>query len=46
MPNEEAQKYAEGLSRISNWAEISVYPKSFASFDYGKDQVYREATKQ
>jgi hypothetical protein len=45
MPEEAARAYAEGLSRITRWARITVTPLRVASFDYGKDEVYREAVR-
>jgi nitroimidazol reductase NimA-like FMN-containing flavoprotein (pyridoxamine 5'-phosphate oxidase superfamily) len=44
MSKEEAIKYAEGLSKICNWARIAVVPDKIASFDYAKNEVYRKAT--
>ncbi len=45
MPKDEAQVYAEGLSKISTWIGVTITPIKTASFDYGKDELYRRATK-
>lgn len=45
MTKDKAQVYAEGLSKISSWAKITVNPVKIASFDYGKDELYRKATQ-
>ncbi len=45
MPKDEAKIYAEGLSKISTWIGITITPIKIASFDYGKDELYRKATK-
>lgn len=45
MTEERAQVYAEGLNKISRWVKITVKPNRFASFDYGKDDLYRRATQ-
>ena len=45
MTKDKARIYAEGLSKISTWILIKVSPVEVASFDYGKDELYRKASQ-
>lgn len=45
MRPEAAERYARGLFKLTDWVMISVKPKRIASFDYAKDDAYREATR-
>lgn len=45
MSEEEALVYAKGLGKISSWVKLIVHPEKTASFDYGKDELYRKASK-
>lgn len=45
MPKDKAQVYVEGLSKISRWVKITINPVKIASFDYGKDELYRKASQ-
>ncbi len=40
---EQARRAAEKILKISHWIKIVVTPKRTASFDYGKDEVWRAA---
>ncbi|MFX1329597.1 MAG: pyridoxamine 5'-phosphate oxidase family protein [Promethearchaeota archaeon] len=46
MPQEKAKGYYKGLSEIGKWVKITVKPFHIASFDYGKDTTYLEATSK
>lgn len=45
MTKDKAQVYAEGLGKISTWVKITINPVKIASFDYGKDELYRKASQ-
>ena len=45
MAKDKAQIYAEGLGKISKWVKITINPVKIASFDYGKDELYRKASQ-
>jgi len=44
MSEEEARGYWKGLSELTEWVKVIVSPIKIASFDYSKDNKYREAT--
>lgn len=44
MSEEEARGYWKGLSELTEWIKVIVQPIKIASFDYSKDNKYREAT--
>ncbi|MFX0020156.1 MAG: pyridoxamine 5'-phosphate oxidase family protein [Promethearchaeota archaeon] len=44
MSEEEAKLYWKGLSELTEWVKVIVQPIKIASFDYSKDNKYREAT--
>ncbi|KKN34896.1 hypothetical protein LCGC14_0789120 [marine sediment metagenome] len=46
MSQEEARGYWKGLSELTEWMKVIVKPIHIASFDYGKDTQYLEATKK
>ena len=43
-PKNEAEAYAKGLFKLTKWTKITVKPARMASFDYNKDEAYKNAT--
>lgn len=43
MPRDKAELLAQGLFKISKGVKIRVRPEHIASFDYSKDDEYRDA---
>jgi len=46
MSEEEAKGYWNGLKELTEWVKVTVEPVHIASFDYGKDSKYLDATKK
>jgi nitroimidazol reductase NimA-like FMN-containing flavoprotein (pyridoxamine 5'-phosphate oxidase superfamily) len=46
MPRENAEPYARGLFKLTKWNIVTVTPERIASFDYKKDEAYRNATSK
>ena len=46
MPKERAEPYARGLFKLTKWEIMRITPERIASFDYGKDEAYRNATRE
>ncbi len=46
MPRDSAEPYARGLFKLTRWNIVTVRPERIASFDYNKDEAYRNATSK
>lgn len=46
MPRDNAEPYARGLFKLTRWNIVTVRPERIASFDYNKDEEYRNATSK
>jgi len=40
MSKKEAEKWNQALTRLANWARITIIPEHMASFDYEKDAEF------
>ena len=45
MPRDKAESQARGLSKLTKWVMITVKPQRIASFDYEKDEAFRNAVR-
>jgi hypothetical protein len=45
MAKDKLQVYVEGLFKLSEWAKVTITPVKTASFDLGKDELYRKASQ-
>ena len=43
VDEKKAQQFLIGSKKLGNWIKHTIKPSKFASFDYHKDTVYREA---
>jgi hypothetical protein len=43
-PKKEVEAYVRGLFKLTKWVKITVKPERIASFDYNKDEAYKNAT--
>ena len=46
MSREEAEKWWHILNEHAKWVKITVKPEKMASFDYTKDEVWKEMTNK
>ena len=46
MPRDKAEPYARGLFKLTKWNIVTIKPERIASFDYNKDEAYRNATSE
>ena len=46
MSREEAEKWWQILNEHAKWVKITVKPEKMASFDYTKDEVWKEMTNK
>ena len=43
MPRDRAESYARGLLNLTRWVKIVVKPERISSFDYTRDEAYKNA---
>jgi nitroimidazol reductase NimA-like FMN-containing flavoprotein (pyridoxamine 5'-phosphate oxidase superfamily) len=43
MPKAKAKSYAKGLLNLAKWSRINIKPEYMTSFDYAKDQAFKNA---